>query len=253
MRTRIGLALIVRVLMLFAGCSLALAATAADESDELISKLSSASQPERDAAAEKLRKIYVPSKRSQWEPLLNALKAGDTKRSIVDRVYGQGDAKLESLVGSGQSHSIEYRLDDSWLLRCAFRNIEKSNFVEVRTEEPLISVELVERMRHVWVEPPAEFGGVWIAYYVNGQPSHEIEYLNGKYSGSFTAFHSNGRRACVQHYGPDGIDGEDTGYYPSGKVMYRAFYKAGAQVGTWTHYEEDGSVRAVQEHPAAYP
>lgn len=50
----------------------------------------------------------------------------------------------------------------------------------------------------MWVAPPADFTGVWTTYFANGQRSHEIHYSNGRYSGIFTAFHSNGSKAYVQ-------------------------------------------------------
>ncbi len=82
----------------------------------------------------------------------------------------------------------------------------------------------------------------------NGQRSHEIHYQNGQYFGTFTSFRSDGSKCVIQHYDASGCNGEDTGYFPSGKIMYRGYYKANKQVGIWTWYNEDGSVRETQDH-----
>ena len=113
----------------------------------------------------------------------------------------------------------------------------------------VMKVSLQEHLQHVWVEPPEGFSGTWTTYFINGQRSHEIHYAGGRYSGVFTAFRSDGSKACVQHYGPNGAEGEDTGYFPSGRIAYRGFHKDGKQVGTWTHYNEDGSVQSTKEYP----
>jgi antitoxin component YwqK of YwqJK toxin-antitoxin module len=131
-----------------------------------------------------------------------------------------------------------YRLDHTWHLHCWFRN--EGNV--------LIKATLEERTRHIWIAPPADFTGTWIVYFVNGQPSHEIEYRDGKYHGKFTANHTTGAKSVVQHYGPDGADGEDTGYYPSGKVSYRAHYSKGQPIGVWTWYNEQGEVTSTKVH-----
>ena len=43
-------------------------------------------------------------------------------------------------------------------------------------------------------------------------------------------------------------EGEGTGYFPSGRIMYRGTYKAGVQAGMWTWYNEDGTVRSKQDY-----
>ena len=144
-------------------------------------------------------------------------------------------------VGSGQTSTESYRLDDAWVLSCSFVRRDGGEFV--------LSAELGEQLWHIWVPPPAKFTGVWTVYFVNGKRSHEIHYADGRYFGEFTAFRSDGSKLYVQHYDSTGCNGEDTGYFPSGRIMYRAFYKNGSPVGTWTHYNEDGSVRSTQEHP----
>ena len=85
-------------------------------------------------------------------------------------------------------------------------------------------------------------------YFANGQPSHRIDYENGEYRGTFTANHSNGSKAYVQHYGPDGADGEDTGYFPLRQSLLSPFYSKGKPIGIWTWYNEQGEVTSTKVH-----
>jgi hypothetical protein len=206
-----------------------------------LTQLASPMQEVRDAAAKTLRATHTPTPRERWEPLLKSLNVADTKPAVLKRL--PAGVKPEMGVGSGQSHLEEFRLDDVWTLRCTFRNESRDD------PATLLNFSLIERTRHLWVAPPGDFSGTWTTYFVNGQKSHQIQYKAGKYSGEFIAFHSDGSKSYVQHYGPQGSDGEDTGYFPSGRVSYRAFYRAGAPVGTWTWYNEDGTVRSTKEHP----
>lgn len=202
----------------------------------------SASQEVRDAAARELRVSFVPPPRSKWEPVVAAIKAGDRKEYVMG-LLEPFKVTTEFGVGSGQSFSESYRLDDMWLLTCSFRRTGKTAEV--------FRVGLTQQLRHIWVAPAATFSGTWTVYFVNGQRSHEINYADGRYFGTFTAFRPDGSKACVQHYGVSGIDGEDTGYFPSGRVSYRGFHKNGSPVGTWTHYNEDGSVQSTKEYGEA--
>lgn len=204
--------------------------------------LASASREVRDAAARELRASFVPPLRSKWEPVVAVIKPGDRKEYVMG-LLEPFNVTTEFGVGSGQSFSESYRLDDVWLLTCYFQGTGKTAEV--------IRASLTEQLRHIWVAPASTFSGTWTVYFVNGQRSHEINYADGRYFGTFTAFRPDGSKAYVQHYGAWGIDGEDTGYFPSGRVSYRAFYKNGSPVGTWTHYNEDGSVRSTKEYGEA--
>jgi hypothetical protein len=201
--------------------------------------LGSQSQQVRDAAALDLRESFVASPRSRWEPIVDAIKPGSSKESVL-HLLQEFNVTTEFGVSSGQSFKESYRLDDAWLLVCAYRR---------STPDTLLRHDLVESVRRVWVDPPQDFTGVWTTYFVNGQRSHEIHYSDGRYFGTFTTFHPNGATAVVQHYGPTGAEGEDIGYFPSGQVMYRGKYENGTPAGTWIHYNEDGSARATTRQP----
>jgi hypothetical protein len=205
--------------------------------EALVTKLASPSQVERDEAAEQLRGVFEATPRKTWEPLLAELKPGLTKKELRAKLKPE-QRESQGGIADGGSHMEEYRLDNSWQLRCWFHN--EGNILR--------QVTLIERMRYVWVAPPPEFTGEWITYFVNGQVSHRVDYRSGQYQGRFTSYHPNGSPSVVQNYGPDGADGDDTGYHPSGKVMYRAYYSKGKAVGIWTWYNEHGDVTSTRMH-----
>jgi hypothetical protein len=108
-----------------------------------------------------------------------------------------------------------YRLDDGWILFCSYQM--KNGVLADRI--------LVSSVPSIWSAPPTNFTGTWGTYYVNGQKSHEIQYQGGKYQGEY-------------------ID-----YYPSGRIMYRGVYKAGARYGAWVWYSENGTTNSVKHYP----
>lgn len=209
------------------------AVTAADV-EGLVFQLRSTDQKTRDTAAAELRRTYVPTTRERWEPLVSSIKPGMSKTALLKLLQ---PATSEDGMGTGQSHMETYPLDDCWVVRCWFHN----------ADDTLRSIELVERMRSVWVKPPEKFTGSWTGYYVNGQKCNEIQYKDGKYNGTFVRYHSNGTKGYVQQFVDHVVEGEDVGYYPSGRLMYRGTYRKGKQVGTWTHYAEDGTVRSTEK------
>jgi hypothetical protein len=198
------------------------------------SDLASPSQSIRDAAAKNLRATYVPPRRSEWECRLAPITPG-TKKTDVDELFQPLNLHPERCVEDGATgpavtEQYRYRLDDLWVLDCSYRN------------GVVVQRELREQLRHVWVDPPTGFTGVWTTYFANGQPSREIHYKDGKYDGQFTAMNPDGSKCYVLHYTKQVADGEYTGYYPSGRVRYSSRYSAGEPAGTWTWYREDGSV-----------
>jgi hypothetical protein len=201
--------------------------------------LSSPLQAERDTAAALARKSFQPVPRSRWVPLLAELKPGATRESVLERLKPLKVTPAGADAGGGRS-SERFRLDDSWVLTCGFRREGEAEVLAVTT--------LDERLNSIWIAPPADFTGIWITYYVNGSPSHRIEYRDGKYHGTFTVYHPTGGKWYEQHYVNHSSEGEDTGWFASGAVAYRAYYKGGKAFGTWTHYNEDGSVRSTMKH-----
>ena len=136
--------------------------------------------------------------------------------------------------GSGTFEAQQYRLDDLWILECHF-------------DHGFIDYKLFPNALDVWVEPPPRFTGVWTTYHVNGEKSYEIHYRDGKCDGEFTSFYDDGSRAFLTHFIAGIQEGEETGYFHSGKVNYRGFYQTNAMIGTWTWYNEDGTVQSTQD------
>jgi len=220
-----------------------------EQQSHWIEMLGSLKQSERDIGAVKVRGTFTPSNKAVWEKRLSWIQPGMILADIEKKLEELTKRKAEATMGdcSGGSCSQSYRLDRCYVLRISYslgsydlRNVNKDNRV--------ISSEVIEQMEYKWVDPPQKFTGTWITYFINGQKSHEVNYKDGKYNGQFISFHADGSKAVVQHYIDNVAEGEDVGYSPSGRIMYRGIYKAGVQVGTWTWYNEDGTVRSTQEH-----
>lgn len=160
--------------------------------------------------------------------------------------------------------NVQYRLDGLWVIDTWFTNsYSNEGSIKEEKQEPsqatpvspvsfinraLSRVELQERLRDMWIEPPTNFTGVWKTYWVNGYPHYQIQYKNGHYDGEFTSFYPDGSKAVVQHYSNGVAEGEDMGFYRSGRVNYKGQYKADRQVGHWTWYKEDGSVESEKDY-----
>ena len=204
-------------------------------SSELIRKLSAPEQSERDQAAAQLKTLFKRSAKELWQAKIDAIPKG-TPRAEVFATLGIDEKR--DLYGSIDSME-QYRLDDTWMARIWFTE----DFQKLNT------IELLEQLNGPWVDPPTDFTGTWVTYYVNGEKAQEIEYRNGKYHGRHRSYHSNGKLLVQQHYTDHVANGEDTGYYSSGQLMYRGLYEDDKQVGPWIHYHEDGSERSRTEHP----
>ena len=100
----------------------------------------------------------------------------------------------------------------------------------------------------MWVEPPTNFTGLWVTYFVNGNKAREIDYEDGRYSGEFIAYHSDGPKAYLQHYHHHIAEGADTGFFRSGRTNYQGLYQANKQVGTWIWYNEDGTIKSTRDY-----
>lgn len=200
------------------------------------SDLSSTNQETRDAAAKILREIYTPPPRTNWDALVASLKVGTSETNIL-QLLKPVIVRPEGGGGSGTFEAKQFRLDDWWMLECHFDHV-------------FLGCELFPRPLDIWVEPPPHFTGVWTTYSINGQKDYEIHYRDGKRNGETTSFfYEDGSRAEVTHFVNGVEDGDDTGYFHSGKISYRGVNRTNEMIGTWTWFNEDGTVKSTQQRP----
>jgi beta-lactamase regulating signal transducer with metallopeptidase domain/uncharacterized GH25 family protein len=201
-------------------------------------QLASSDQKTRDAAAAMLRNLAPvvvpnpkPGKLLSLEPQI--------KRDVALKFAGLNEEDVEAKLDQFEV----FRLDDQQIARVWFDR-QTGNYLKS---------ELIPQVRSVWVEPPADYTGVWTTYFVNGNRRYQISYQSGKYDGPYLAYYDNGKVAVSQQYSMQICDGEDIGYYPSGEVLHLGNYAADRQVGLWTFYYPNGSVRTTQKYPDARP
>ena len=210
----------------------------------LADDLSSPSQERRDAAAKILRETYSPPPSTNWNALVSALKLG-TKQSTIEAQLRSSNFIMSGGTSFGAADVRRYRLDDLWLLDCVF-----TNTMSGLTNRNLSQVELTAQLREIWIEPPTNFTGIWRTYWVNGQHSKEFAYKDGRWHGELVSFSRAGAKSVVSHAANGLVDGEETGFHPSGRIAYKGQYKAGHQVGVWIWYKEDGTVESQRNYDA---
>lgn len=198
--------------------------------------LASPWQRQRDMAARVMQNTYKPIPRTKWDALMNSLKPG-TKASVAQELLRSVDAVPMEVTNSAFSYN--FRLDDLWVLRCSFTNSPSG-----KSEPALQEARLDEDLKDVWVEVPSDFTGVWTTYWANGQPSHRIEAVNGRFEGAVTTFFPSGAKNVVAFYHNGVREGEVTEYYESGAIKSKGEFSAGRQVGKWVSFFEDGAVES---------
>jgi hypothetical protein len=235
MKTIARMPVVVMLLLGLWRCSLILHASPIDD-------LASPSQGVRDAAANILRETYSPPPRTNWDALISALKLG-TPQSVIESQLRSSNFAVSGSTSFGSTDVKWYRLDDLWVLHCIF-----TNSMSGLTNRALDEVTLKEDLIELWVEPPSNFTGTWRTYWVNGQPSQEISYKNGQRYGESMSFSRAGVKSVVSHVKNGVTDGEEVGFYSSGRTNYIGLYKAGKQVGLWVWYKEDGSIESQKNY-----
>ena len=232
MKSRLPFGFLVAIGM-FAGAN-GLAATARD-------LLASPYQGRRHLGAQILRDSFVPPARTNWDGLMAGLKPG-MKESAVARLLASAGATNEP-DGDIPGELIKtYRLDDLWLVRCWF-----TNSAPAKSEAGLSESRLMEQMNRIRVEPPMDFTGDWITYWVNGQTNLDTHYLNGKVDGLNTSYYPSGSVSDVASCRGGVLEGEATAYYSSGEIQCKGQYRDGAQVGRWIWYKKDGTVESEKD------
>jgi hypothetical protein len=158
-----------------------------------VSDLSSMSPETRAAAAEKLRATYTPPSRTNWDSLVATLEIGDKMTNIEQRLR---ILNIKPDLGSGeQLLSVEYRLDEAWILRCDYQY--QGTY---RGNETLYSRDILLSPIYFPVKAPTNFTGVWIEYYINGQKCLETNMKDGLRHGDLTCYKFDGSKAYIEHH-----------------------------------------------------
>lgn len=206
---------------------------------------------------------YVPPPRAEGDKLVARLELGMSE-SEVNRFLVSAGATNESM-GTIRDETVKtYRVDDMWVVRCWFTNAVATNAVITnavtrrvitnsvakKSEGGLAEARLLEQMNQAYVDPPSDYTGAWLTYWINGQVSYERNFLNGQLNGVTTGFYPDGRKSIVISYRNGVPDGDDVGFFPSGVVQYEGHYKAGQEVGHWIWYRDDGSIETEKDYDA---
>lgn len=208
----------------------------------LVALLSNPDGETRAAAAAELRQLIAANPDAKtndhgeeyWKRFFKSVTAGtkysDFKKLLPDSAHALMDNH------SGWSGTATWRLDHYWIVSISYRD----------PDEVCVRPKLRSQAMSVWVEPPSNFTGTWVTWYVNGQKSHEIEYKNGKPHGSSIAYYDNGQK-CYQHHFRDGAEsGPALGWHSDGSKAYTGTYTDGKRTGKWIFWNEDGSVDTVE-------
>lgn len=206
--------------------------------------LSSPHQNVRDSAAVFLRKLILEKRATDgpghirehdsvyWSNYIARSNVRDTLTNVLFDL--RLNEKPEEIgMCTGRTCFGNYRFDNSWVVTLYYES-----------NDPLMVFDdsLVYWPRSYFVEPGDTFSGNWTTYFVNGQPSHSIDYVNGIYDGVLKAFHYNGNVCYQQHYVKGVAEGEDRGFYFNGSLRYFGSYHNGKQEGEWIHYHQNGNV-----------
>ncbi|HTQ64342.1 MAG TPA: TonB family protein [Puia sp.] len=97
--------------------------------------------------------------------------------------------------------------------------------------------------------------GEFIFYDKNGNPMFQMNFLNDKADGPYSAFYPNGKKHSEGNYKIGKMDGDWTGHYESGNISAKAHYENGKQQSA-SFYNEDGTANhdiTVFFRDASYP
>lgn len=168
-----------------------------------------------------------------WKRKFSAVKPGMTTEE-VQKAVGATSAHDNQTGGacSGQSCTISIRLDDYWLATI-FMSTEE------RTKGFMGLSGFSKSARSIYVDPPKNFSGAWITYFVNGEVAYEIDLRDGQRT-RFSSFQDNGRLRYEQGEAISKGEKPEIGFYPDGSKMYEGYYASGKMNGPWTHWYRNG-------------
>ena len=171
-----------------------------------------------------------------WTTRFATVQPGMKEALVLKLLPANAHEELISSTGGG--HVEVWRLDSYWKVDLQYFNPD--------------TVAAKPKLRHeampVRVEPPTNYTGPWITYYVNGQKHQESQYRLGRYEGSQSAYHDNGQKSYEQYYVDGVCTGPDSGWYRDGRKMYEGRYASDKQDGTWTRWYPDGTTQTRAQY-----
>lgn len=185
------------------------------------------------------RSVYLRSKdagEASWADKVKQIKPGMMRAQVLKILPHFSEAPGGLNMASGQRNSDSYQLDYHWDVWILYDNAEKDENRETVSIPPT----LTRRALRINVEPPKNYSGTWITWYVNGQKGYESQYQNGKYNGTHTRFYDNGQKTYEYHYKNHVRDGPDTGWHRDGKKSHIGQYRNGREDGKWLHWYANG-------------
>ena len=84
--------------------------------------------------------------------------------------------------------------------------------------------------------------GEFIEYHPNGKLKTKGIIKNGKRTGTWTAYHTNGNIYSENKYKKGILNGKTAAYYPNGNVQYMGLYINNKKDDSWFFYLEDGTL-----------
>ncbi len=99
----------------------------------------------------------------------------------------------------------------------------------------------VEKIIAVDQKPKDIADGEFIEHHPNGILKTKGLLKNGKRTGTWTAYHTNGNMYSENKYKAGILNGKTAAYYPNGNVQYMGLYINNEKDDHWFFYSEDGS------------
>jgi len=103
------------------------------------------------------------------------------------------------------------------------------------------------KLKEEWEVTQDKFGedvknGLYKAWYDDGQPKHEIHYLDGKKHGIQKSYHKNGQLELEENYLFGKLSGKKKNWTKEGKLELEVDYMDGKPHGLFVRYRDNGQI-----------
>jgi antitoxin component YwqK of YwqJK toxin-antitoxin module len=95
--------------------------------------------------------------------------------------------------------------------------------------------------------------GMMISYYINGDVSEKLEWVNDKKEGMWEQYYQGGTLKMNVKYADNKLEGDFFVYDINGKPSLKGMYRNDRRQGKWTFFREDGVVEAELEYVNGKP